>query len=290
MLRIFLLAALGADPGAWGEAQVSGAGSYSSGTSSLTTYTGLGSASISAFVHHRLRDDDAPLSLQPYLQRTGAVSASLSFSGFSTESPTLPEPYHGTTFGGTLSLDAYPGEIFTLWLSAGFFRSRADGGYSGNPGTEWLLPRAEIGPGVRIDDTRVTVGYSYAPTITNGTYDGRGLGQLYLNITTVIARRAYVSAVGELILSGGRGLLDVGVFPSRAFGLGASFEYAEGAIYFDSHDVYRRLQPTASVSWWITRWCALGLEYRFIHTEPVHRAGPTVNTHRGTLTLLFRLG
>src|SRR5262245_57757290 len=76
MLRILLLAALGANPGTWGEAQVSGAGSYGSGTSSLTTYTGLGSASISAFVHHRLRDDDAPLSLQPYLQRTGAVSAS----------------------------------------------------------------------------------------------------------------------------------------------------------------------------------------------------------------------
>ena len=289
MLGILVLAALGADPGPWGEAQLSGAGAYGSGTSGHTE-TGFGSASIVAFVHHRLRDDDAPLSLQPYLQRAGAFGGSFSFSGFSTESPNYQEPYHGTTSGGMLSADAYPGEIFALWASASFFRSQAGGGYFGNPGTEWLLPRAEIGPGVRIDDTRVTVGYTYAPTITDGSYDGRGLGQLYLRITTVIARRLYLSALGELILSGGRARLELGVFPSRVLGLGAAVEYSEGAIYFDSRDVYRQWQPSASLSWWITRWLDLGLEYRFLHTEEVHGRGTSVDTHRGSLTIGFRLG
>jgi hypothetical protein len=86
MLQMLLLAALGADPGAWGQAEVAGAGSYGSGPS-IQTYSGLASASISAFLHHRLRDDDDPLSLQPYLQRAGIIGGSLSISGSSTESP-----------------------------------------------------------------------------------------------------------------------------------------------------------------------------------------------------------
>jgi hypothetical protein len=127
MLHMVLLVALGADPGAWGEAQVSGAGSYGSGPS-IQIYSGLGSASISAFLHHRLRDDDAPLSLQPYLQRTGSIGGPFSVSGSSTESPNYPQPYKGTTIGGEFSLDAYPGEMFTLWASASFFRSQTSGG------------------------------------------------------------------------------------------------------------------------------------------------------------------
>lgn len=289
MLHMLLLAALGADPGAWGEAQVGGAGSYGSGPS-IQTYSGLGSASISAFLHHRLRDDDAPLSLQPYLQRAGAIGGSFSVSGSSTESPNYLQPYKGTTIGGEFSLDAYPGEMFTLWASASFFRSQTSGGYPQSPSIELLLPRAEIGPGVRIDATRVTVGYTYAPTIINGTYDGRGLGQLYLRITTVIVRRFYLSALGELILSGGRARLDLEVFPWRALGLGATVEYAEGAIYSDSHEVYRQWQPSASVSWWLSRWFGLGLEYRFTHVEAVHQPGVPLDIHRGALTLAFRLG
>lgn len=286
MLRILLLAALGADP--WGEAQVSGAGSYGSGNSSQT-YTGLGSTSISTFLHHRLRDDDAPLSLQPYLQRAGAIGGSFSFSGFSTESPSFQSPYHGTTVGGTISLDAYPGGIFTLWASASFFYAHTDGSNLDNPGTEWLLPRVELGPGIRIDDTRMTVGYTYAPTITNGNYDGRGPGQFYLRVTTVIARRLYLSALGELILSGARGRLELELFPWRVLGLGAGIEYAEGALFYDSRGVYRQLQPSASLSWWVAWWLRLGLEYRFTHTEDVPGGGASVNTHRGLLALTFRL-
>lgn len=291
MLRILLLAALGADPGAWGEAQVGGAFTYGSASgASIHTDSGFGSASIAAFLHHRLRDDDAPLSLQPYLQRAGAIGASFSVSGFSTESPGYLEPYKGTTLGGTLSLDAYPGEIFSLWASAGFYRSETHGGSSPSPSTELLLPRAEIGPGVRIGATRITVGYTYAPTISNGTYDGRGPGELYLRITTA-DRYFYISALGELILSGARGRLDLEVYPWRVLGLGATVEYAQGAIYVDSHDVYQQWQASADVSWWLTRWFVLGLEYRFAHVQPDARTpGLPVNTHRSALTLGFRLG
>jgi hypothetical protein len=106
----------------------------------------------------------------------------------------------------------------------------------------------------------------------------------------VIARRFYLSALGELILSGGRAQLDLEVFPSRALGLGATVEYAEGAIYSDSHEVYRQWQPSAYVAWWLTRSLALGLEYRFTHVEAVHQPGIPLGIHRGALTLGFRLG
>ena len=287
MIRILLLAALGADPGPWGEAQVSGAGSYGSGNTTRT-YAGVGSVSISSFLH-RLRDDETPLSLQPYLQRAGALTGSFSLSGFSTESPGFQAPYQGVNLGGKVSLDAYPGELFTLWTAASFAYAHAQGADLANTGTEWLLPRVELGPGVRIDDTRVTVGYIYAPTITDGSYDGRGWGQLYVRITTVIARRLYLSALGELILSGGRGRLDLAVFPSRVLGVGAAFEYADGALHYDSRAVYRQWESSASLSWWLAWWLALGMEYRFTHTELVRGIGTSVGTHRGTLGLTFRL-
>lgn len=200
-----------------GDLQIGGAGSYGTGQG-RTSASGLGTVSLSAFLHHRLLDDDAPLSLQPYLQRTGSVQASVLASGFSTDGPGLSEPYHGTTFGGSLSVDAYTGQVLTLSAAASFYRATTGGAYPGFPGSESLLPRAEFAPGIRVGDTRVSLGYRYAPTITDGSYDGRGFGELFLRFTTVAARRVYLSVLGELILSGGRGRLDVECSPPACWG------------------------------------------------------------------------
>ncbi len=292
MLRMLMVLALGASPGPWGELQVAGAGSYGTGIR-LQEGTGGAAVALSSFLHHRLTEDDAPLSLQPYLQRAGAIEGSFSYDHFVTERAELSGPYRVDTVGGGLSMDAYPGELFSLWVSASFFHVQDGGGNTGWQSIVWLLPRVEIGPGIRIDATRLTLGYTYAPTIEDGEYDGRGWGQLYLRITTVLAERVYLSILGELILSGGRGSLEVGVFPSRSFGLHAGFEYAEGAVYYWAHDVFRQWQPSAGLSWWITPSVGLGLEYRFIHSELVDddTAGlNTINTHRVALTLRFRLG
>ncbi len=80
------------------------------------------------------------------------------------------------------------------------------------------------------------------------------------------------------------------MFPSRVLGLGASFEFAQGAIYYDTRSVYRQWQPSASVSWWVTSSAGLALEYRFIHSEPVDGPGIPFDTHRIALALGFRLG
>lgn len=202
-------------------------------------------------------------------------------------------PYRVDTVGGTVSVDAYPAGIFSLWVSASFFHVKDGGGNTGWQSIVWLLPRLEIGPGIRIDATRITLGYTYAPTIADGSYDGRGPGQLSLRTTTVLAQRVYLSVLGELILSGGRASLELGVFPFRSVAISGTFEYAEGAIYYDTRDVYRRWQPSAGLSWWITPAFELGLEYRFIRSEAVHDdpAGVTrVDTHRVALALVFRLG
>lgn len=210
------------------------------------------------------------------------MTGSFAVGGLSTESPGFQAPYQSVNVGGTISLDAYLGELFTVWTSVSFAYAHAQGADSTKNGVERLLPRVELGPGVRLDDTRLTLGYTYAPTITDGSYDGRGLGQLSVRVSTVIARRLSLSALGELILSGGRARLELAVFPSRVLGLGAAFEYAEGALHYDSRAPYRQWEPSASVSWWITWWLGLGLEYRFTHTELVRGIGTSVGTHRGT--------
>ena len=61
------------------------------------------------------------------------------------------------------------------------------------------------------------------------------------------------------------------MYPSRSVAISGTLEYAEGAIYYDTRDVYRRWQPSAGLSWWITPGFELGLEYRFIRSEQVHR-------------------
>jgi len=292
MLQTLMILALGAPPGPWGEFQLGGAGSYGTGIG-LEEATGAASVALSGFLHHRLVEDDAPLSLQPYLQRAGAIEGSFSYDHFVTDRVELSGPYRIDTVGGAVSLDAYPGGLFSLWISASFFHVQDGGGNNGWQSIVWLLPRLEIGPGIRIDATRMTLGYTYAPTITDGSYDGRGWGQLYLRITTVLAERVYLSLLGELILSGGRGSLEVSVFPARSVGLHAALEYAEGAIYYWGHDVFRQWQPTAGLSWWITPSVGLRLEYRFIHSELVDDDPPglnTINTHRVALTFRSRLG
>jgi len=291
MLRTLMVLALGANPGPWGELKVAGAGSYGTGIR-LEEYTGAASVTLSGFLHHRLVEDDAPLSLQPYLQRAGAIEGSFSYDHFVTERGELSGPYRVDTVGGGVSL-AYPGGLFSLWVSASFFHVQDGGGNTGWQSIVWLLPRLEIGPGIRIDATRMTLGYTYAPTITDGSYDGRGWGQLYLRISTVLAERVYLSVVGEFILSGGRGGLEVAVFPSRSVGITATFEYAEGAIYYWARNVFRQWQPSAGLSWWVTPSVGLGLEYRFIHSELVDdepQGLNTVNTHRIALAFRIRLG
>jgi len=291
MLQTLMVLALGASPGPWGDLQLGGVGSYGAGNA-LQEYTAGASVSFSGFLHHPLAEDDAPLSLQPYLQRAGAIEGSFSYDHDVTDRAELSGPYRVDTVGGGVSLDAYPGELFSLWVSASFFHVQDGGGNTGWQSTVWLLPRVEIGPGVRIDATRLTLGYTYAPTITDGSYDNRGLGQLYLRITTVLAERVNLSVLGELVLSGGRASLELGAFPSRSFGLNGTFQYAEGAIYYWSHLVFREWQGSAGLSWWMTPTVNLGLEYRFIHSEDA--AGDpsgldTVNTHRVALTFRFRL-
>jgi hypothetical protein len=151
------------------------------------------------------------------------------------------------------------------------------------------LPRATFGPGLRFGDTRLTLGYEYAPMIKDGTYDGRGFGELYLRITTVFAGRVYVSALGEVILSGGVGLLKLAVFPTTTLGLGASMRFAQGAIYFDSRQIFRQWEPAFSWTWWVTPRGGLGIEYRFTHSQPVDGGGTSFDTHRISLGFALRL-
>jgi hypothetical protein len=160
MLRTLVVLALGANPGPWGELKVGGAGSYGTGIR-LEEYTGAASVTLSGFLHHRLVEDDAPLSLQPYLQKAGAIEGSFSYDHFVTERGELSGPYRMDTVGGRVSLDAYPGGLFSLWVSASFFHVQDGGGNSGWQSIVWLLPRLEIGPGIRIDATRMTPGYTY---------------------------------------------------------------------------------------------------------------------------------
>ena len=94
----------------------------------------------------------------------------------------------------------------------------------------------------------------------------------------------------QLILSGARGTLDIVFYPTRALGLGASFEYAEGAIYDDSHTVYRRLRAGPELTCWIGDRGWLKLSCAFSHTLAVHQPGDTSGTHELGVGFGLRFG
>jgi len=236
------LVVLGAS-GPWGEMGIGGIGSFSS-SNGEDAHGGRGNVGFAVYLHQRLIEDGAPYALQPYLQRSGWVAASVSASAFSSDVTGYPEAYAGNALGGSLSIDSYPRHgAFTLWVSASFARSSTSGPSPGAAST-YLLPRAGIAPGLRFGDTRVNLGYRYAPTIADDVYDGRGFGEPFLSVDHVVARKVSISGLVQLILSGARGTLDIAFYPTRALGLGASFEYAEGAIYDDSHTVTTTATPS----------------------------------------------
>ena len=295
MLALAIGVLLAAEPGSYAsQLDLSGAGGLVTIPEDPTVPTperharnGTGRLGVT-FFPGRVEDDESPLSLQPYLQRASTAWFQLLAEAFSVDVPAASEPYSGSGLGASIGGER---TIDVLVLSAAASFERIETHAPGGPDVTYLLPTLQLAPGLRFGDTRILLGYRAAPIIRDGTYDGRGWGELFLELTHVAARTVQLDALGQTLLGGGRGVFAIHVSPTPELQLGGSFEIAQGALFFDTDARARRIQGGFDVSWWLSRAWRLELAYRLVGTRPADAPDtPQTVEHRLGVGVGVRMG
>ena len=238
----------------------------------------------------RLVDDGSPLSLQPFLQRVSTLGAELSGGGFSTSDPGWPRSYTADWVSAAAAVDQYLDRKFAIAATASVERFETSGPVAGALNPTYVLPVISAGPGLRLRDTRIDVGYRYAPVVRDGDWDSRGWGRVYAAVDSLIARTVLLSIDTSTLPSGARASAGFNYYYTPRFQLGGSFSVESGRIYFNDEGVHTRLSPQAETSWWFTPRLRALASYRFVHTtgDPGN-ATFAIDEHRITAALSVRL-
>ena len=237
---------------------------------------GLGTLQLTRYFAP-LVDDDAPWSLQPFLQRASVVYGSVSGGGFATRIPTPGSAFTSTTrtdanVGARFGVDAYVTPAFALTGALGYgYDVLHDGSSRVNQHAHGFS--ASGGFGLRYLDVRFDVAYSFSASDADGSWSplrwGTVLGSAYI----VIDRRAYVNLWGRVLQSGGGGGVDLGLYPTQQLGLFASGYGERGELYSDP-PVFNRAFADAGLSYWFTSRVRLAAYYEFtFNDEPSQSAG-----------------
>ncbi len=298
MGTILLLALLGAVEPEPATTHATIAGSATVGYSSFDPAHAVdGTGNVAGIIYLRpLVDDDAPRSLQPFLQRASTVSLGFSLGGFTTSqgAATLKQE---RLFGQSAALDAYLGRTFALTGAIGVTQYRDQ--RLGTVPQPFPLPPVQgvvttdtqaydvgIGAGLRFGDLRVDLAYHFQPSESNGQWLIRW-GRVFASARWAIARRAFVSASVNTVDGGGGGSLGGTVHPTRDVDLSASGFYARGHLYTLESASYDRGGFAASAGWWLAPRFFASLGYQATGL----RSGDTPTTwqHDVTASLVFRV-
>jgi hypothetical protein len=237
-------------------------------------------------------DDDAPRSLQPFLQRASVLYADVGGGGFLTRNPTGGQNRTDAGVGATLGLDIYVLRQLALTASLGYGydilhdvdADVAAHAFSGSAGL-----------GVRISDVRIDASYAFAASEANGSFAPLRWGQVNLAVFAVIDRRVTLNFWGELFQQSGGGGIDFGVYPTQDLGLFLDGAALRGELYA-SDTLVNRYYGSAGLSYWVTPRVRLGAYYELtVNVEPVQaQGGPepfgsTEFDHAGVLQAEARL-
>lgn len=171
-----------------------------------------------------LRDDDAPYSLQPFLQRMNTWSVSVTAGHFSTSYPLIARTDWDAGFGAGVGF--YPRPWLNVAGSLGYtYDELRDLGidekthsFSGNGGA-----------GVRFGDTLIRISYYFAKQQVSDASPPLRQG-VQLSVFTILGRRFTVGLLGETIPQGAEGQLSLEYFPRQNLGIFASGLVAKGQL------------------------------------------------------------
>src|SRR5262245_35244367 len=190
---------------------------------------GRGGLGVDVYLH-RLVDDDAPPSLQAYLQRTPLLQVDAGGGG-SRASWKDPVPSHSTAQGwASVSISGYAGWLYAAaHVGVDYVSSHSrlytigGGGTSDSSGTSIAIP-VDAALGVRWRDTLITAGWGVSPT-RSGPNDMLGdfrvpfWGGARASVTTVLRRQLELDAGVSVLENGAAAGGEATLYLRRRLGL-----------------------------------------------------------------------
>lgn len=191
-------------------------------------------------------DDDAPRSLQPFLQRTSTIFGSVSGGGFVTRYGDGAFTRTDSAIGADVGVDAYLTRQFALTGRLGYAYDVLDD-VSVNKSHTFS---GSAGFGVRFGDARFDASYSFDARKTDGTFAKLRWGTVGLRAYVVFARSVSVGFSGQARDGGGGGGVDLGYYPMKDLGL---FLSASGQtfVYYSTDIRANYYTGGPGISYWV---------------------------------------
>jgi hypothetical protein len=217
-----------------------------------------GSGSLGAIVFLTpVVDNDAPRSLEPFLQRTSNIYADVFGGGFVTRYGDGAFTRTDSLVGADAGADVYVTRRLAL---TGGFRYAYDvlhddvlvqkgHSFSGNAGV-----------GVRIGDARLDASYSFSAYDLDGSFLKQGWGGVGLSAYLLVAESFALTLGGHVNDTGGGGRLDLGLYTSKDFSFFGGFS---GDTFTSLlRDVRsNRVAGSAGFAYWVTPTVRLACTY-----------------------------
>lgn len=234
-----------------------------------------------------LRDDDAPYSLQRFLQRENTVSFSISGGHFDTANQAGGADRTEWYGGLGASFDAYLKRWFALFGGVSYdYFALSDVGLS-QTGHSFTT---DLGVGFRYRDTRLDLSAAEAGSRMAGAF-GPWRGSLTMSLLTVIKRRGSFTASGSLVHGGGEGSLEGEVHPNKGTGVFASAFAGRFEPYTEPILVSRYIGSAGFVGWFDASTALLGqysLTYEKDPATPYVTNGSEQLSHAVLIEAYFR--
>lgn len=204
-----------------------------------------------------LRDDGAPYSLRPFLQRSSRWSIGLGGRHLATQNPFGRQDRTGWNGGVSGSLDVYVKRWLALNGGLGYGHSTLhDVGFDQSTHSF----SAFFGVGLRLVDTRIDA-WSRLDALDQGGSFAPLRRQFGASAFTAIARRFTLYASGSVIASGVAGDLSLECFATRELGIYAGMLASKGKLYSEEA-VPRRYAAWAGLAAWIDPAVGIGGAYQ----------------------------
>lgn len=264
--------------------------SYPGVSTSTSGNAASGSLSVTRFLAP-LVDDDAPRSLQPFLQRASSIYIGVGGGGFVTRNPNAGQDRTDTNFDANAGLDIYLSRYFAVTgeLSYGF-----DVLHDVGVDQDSHLFSGSAGFGLRFGDVLFDASYTFTADDVDGSFAPIRWGSATITAFCVFDRRFTLNIWGTALQDGGEGGLELGYYVTQDFGAFLGGLGARGQLY--SEDVLvNRYSGMAGLSYWVGPRTRLAAYYTFVvNDEPTQfvdeiEYGSTQVEHTLELELVARL-
>jgi hypothetical protein len=219
------------------------------------------SLAVTRFLKPVLRDD-APISLQPFLQRAGSVSLSLIGGGFVTDDP-FARDRTDLYVGPRLGADVYLAHFLALTASGSYYFDALDD-VGVRQRTHGLA--ASAGVGLRIRDVRLDVAYTARDNDIDGTFETYRWGPVSATLFAVFDRRLALTLAGSAFEGGGSASATAGYYATNRLGLFLSGGGEAGGHYVGGvhHD---QVYGNAGIQYWAAGVVRVGVSYTLTHNH-----------------------